>query len=227
MARRMRIAAFAPLVATVLLAACGDTPDAVVPDIDPALVAALGEPLMIDPDLVAQNRANSAIELPSQDRSLPTIENGPEAIAAAREEALRLVGGPGRLREAPEAGHDSRPVPGIAADCAERAEKTALWAARLPATFPVYPLGSVQEATGTDAAGCALRVVSFETPVPLGEVVDFYFTRARDAGYSADRATQQGDDVVSGTKGGASYVVYARRLPSGNTAVDLVTSRRR
>ena len=31
-------------------------------------------------------------------------------------------------------------------------------------------------------------------------------------------------DVLAGAKGRASYIVYVRRLPSGNTEVDLVTS---
>ena len=67
-------------------------------------------------------------------------------------------------------------------------------------------------------------MVNFVTPVPLGEVMDFYFTRARSAGFSAQRVLQQGDDVLAGVKGRASFVVYARRLPTGNTEVDLVTS---
>ena len=93
----------------------------------------------------------------------------------------------------------------------------------MPAPFPVYPRAAAQEAAGTDAAGCSLRVVNFVTPVPMDEVMDFYFTRARGAGFSTARVLQDGDDVLAGTKGSASYVVYARRLPSGNTEVDLVT----
>ena len=93
----------------------------------------------------------------------------------------------------------------------------------MPAPFRVYPRGATQEAAGTDAAGCSLRVVNFLTPVPIGEVMDFYFTRARAAGFTADRALQDGDDVLAGTRAGASYVVYARQLPSGLTEVDLVT----
>jgi len=202
------------------------------PEDDPALSGALNEPIMVDPDLVGQNRANSAASLPSHDDSLPTIDAGPEAIAAARTEALRLVGGPGRMKKAPEPREVSGQLPADAAltiaarastRCAERVENTAEWAARLPRPFPVYPRAAVQEAAGTDAAGCSLRVVSFVTPVPLGEVMDCYFTRARTAGFSAQRLLHDGDDVLAGVKGAASYVVYARRLPSGNTEVDLVT----
>ena len=109
-------------------------------------------------------------------------------------------------------------------DCAERAEYTMQWAARLPDAFPVYPRGAVQEAAGTNEGGCSLRVVNFVTPVPLGEVMDFYVTRAAEAGFSTERVLQDGDDVLSGVKGAASYVIYARRSSSGNTEVDLVTS---
>ena len=232
--------ALAPLLLASLLAACGGDATVVAErDDDPAVTSALGDQIMVDPDLVGQNRANSAAAMPSQDGSLPTIDANPEAVAAARAAALQLVGGPGRMRKAPDAREvaDALPAdaaltaaaraaaaPGADAACTDRAEYTAQWAARLPAPFPVYPRGAVQEAAGTDAAGCALRVVNFVTPVPLGEVMDFYFTRARSAGFSAQRVLQQGDDVLAGVKGRASFVVYARRLPTGNTEVDLVTS---
>jgi hypothetical protein len=222
------------LATLLLLAGCGsDEPAMGEPEEDPALAAALGEQIMVDPDLVGQNRANSAAAMPSADGSLPTVDNNPEAIASARAEALRLVGGPGRMKKAPEAREVAGTLPSAltaaaqaAADgnCAERAQYTMQWAARLPRPFPVYPRGAVQEAAGTDAGDCALRVVNFVTPVPLAEVMDFYFTRARNAGFSAQRQLHDGDDVLAGVKGGASYVVYARRLPSGNTEVDLVTT---
>src|SRR5688500_14709904 len=183
----------ASILFALLLASCGGEEAPVVePDEDPALSGALGEQIMVDPDLVGQNRANSAAAMPSLDGSLPTVDANSEAIAAARAEALRLVGGPGRLKKAPEAREQSAnlPVDPALAGCAERAQYTAQWAAKLPRPFPVYPRGAVQEAAGTDASGCALRVVSFVTPVPLAEVMDFYFTRARGAGFSAQRVLQ-------------------------------------
>jgi len=224
-------------LAPALLAGCGEEPGVTEPEDDPALSGALNEPIMVDPDLVGQNRANSAASLPSHDPSLPTVDAGPGAVAAARAEALRLVGGPGRMKKAPEPREMTGPLPADTAltvaarastRCAARVETTAEWAARLPRPFPVYPRGAVQEAAGTDArtesGACSLRVVSFVTPVPLGEVMNFYFTRARAAGFSAQRLLDGGDDVLAGVKGAATYVVYVRRLPSGNTEVDLVTS---
>ena len=230
--------------AALLLAGCGwfgSDAEEPVREEDPATTGALGDQIMYDPDLAGQNRADSAAFVPSGDGSVPTVDGGAEAIAAARADALRIVGGPGKMQKAPApqevAGAlptDSRLTaaaraaasPGGNGDCAARAQYTMQWAARLPAAFPVYPRGAVQEAAGSDASGCSLRVVNFVTPVPLGEVMDFYFSRARAAGFSAQRVLQDGDDVLGGVKGAASYVVYARRLPSGNTEIDLVTNGR-
>jgi hypothetical protein len=228
--------------AALLLAGCGwfggDTEEPVREE-DPATSGALGDQIMFDPDLASQNRADSAAFVPSGDGSVPTVDDGAEAIAAARADALRIVGGPGKMQKAPAprevagalpadaaltAAARAAAVPGGSGDCAARAQYTMQWAARLPAAFPVYPRGAVQEAAGTDASGCSLRVINFVTPVPLGEVMDFYYSRARVAGFSAQRVLQDGDDVLGGVKGAASYMVYARRLPSGNTEVDLVTS---
>jgi len=225
-------------VAALLLAGCADGAPGTVREEDPALAAALGEPIMADPDLVSLNRANSAAAMPPLGGLLPTLDGGPAAIAAARADALRLVGGLAAMERAP----DPRDAPGtLPADaalavaaraaasgidraCAERARYTALWATRMPRAFPVYPRGAVQEAAGTDVAGCALRAVNFVTPVPVGDVIDFYFTRARAAGFSVGRELRDGDDVLSGVRGKASYAVHARRLPTGHTEVELVTT---
>jgi hypothetical protein len=201
--------------------------------------AALAGPILVDPDLVGQNRANSAVALPVQDNFLPSVDAGPEAIAAARDEALALVGGPGRMRRAPDP-DELRTTPpaktsrnltelaaatvGLRAFCGQGLRPTAMWAARMPAAFPVYPRGAVQDAAGTDRGDCKLRVIEFVTPVPLDEVIDFYYTRARAAGFSAKHSRGEGEAVLSGLKGDARYDVYVSRLPSGNTAVDLLTS---
>jgi hypothetical protein len=55
-------------------------------------------------------------------------------------------------------------------------------------------------------------------------VLAFYNTRALANGYSAEHVKAAGDNILSGTKGEAAYVVYGRRLPSGVTEIDLVTS---
>ena len=215
------------------VAACSSEPAAPPQrESDPLLTRVLNTPITIDPDLAAMNRANSIISLPPDGGYLPMIDNHAGAIAAARADAERLVGGPGIMRRAPEVGERESAIlfaaaeraAGGASKCIQQAQYTAHWAARMPPAFPVYPRAAVQGAAGTDAAGCALRVINFVTPVPLSEVIDFYYTRGQAAGFSAERGLEDGDDVLTGVRGRASYIVYARRLPTGNTEVDLITS---
>lgn len=222
-----------------LLAACGEAPPALQPERDPAMVAALGDRLMTDPDLVGQNRATNAALLPDEDGSIPVEDDSPREIAAARAKALALVGGPGRMERAPapDGSAEAAPYvervtaaaraaasPGGRAECSEMATYTAAWAARMPETFPVYPRAAVQEAAGTDSGRCALRAVSFTTPVPLGEVIDFYFTRAGAAGLSVRHTVAGGETMLGGTSGERSFTLYARRRSDGLTSVDLVTN---
>ncbi len=223
----------------LLLAACDSGDQAPKSEGDPAMNAALQDRIMVDPDLVGQNRANAAAVLPDGDGSIPVEDSSAEATAAARADALKLVGGPGRMKKAPAARQVSGSLPagatltaaaraaaspGGSENCAEAATYSASWAAKMPAAFPVYPRGAVQEAAGTDTGKCRLRVVNFLTPVPLDEVIDFYFTRASNAGFSTDRALIDGENTLGGTKAGSSFVVYARKQKNGLTSVDLVTN---
>lgn len=228
------------LAPALLLAACGDKDQPAAPAADdPAMAGALGGQVLTDPDLAGENGANRAASLPSADGAVPAADMSPEALAAARGAALKLVGGPGAMKKAPEARASKGALPADAQltaaaraatgpngndGCAEKVSYTARWAAKLPAAFPVYPKGAVQEAAGTDDGGCRLRVVNFISPVPVAEMIDFYYTRASAAGFSARHLRDGADDVLSGTKGAATYVVMARDLPNGGSSVDLVTN---
>jgi hypothetical protein len=234
---RLLTAALAP---ALLLAACGkkdEAQDSSV-DADAAASAALGDQIMVDPDLAAQNQANSALAASYANGELPPELKSPEAIARARAAAVNMVGGPGKLRATPKALPVSGTLPPdspyttaaqIAAragnvDCTKQVDYTAQWAAKLPANFPVYPQGSVEEAAGTDEGACSLRVVTFLTPVPLSDVIDFYYTRAANAGYTMQHLKDGDDDVLAGVKGKSSLTVYARQTATGTTEVDLATT---
>ncbi|GAD47643.1 hypothetical protein NT2_01_04140 [Caenibius tardaugens NBRC 16725] len=232
------------LAGSLLLAGCGDGEkerQAIAPasNNDPALTGALADQILVDPDLAGQNEVAAGGALTATDGALPTDNDSPEQIAAARSEALALLGGSGAVRPLPAARAIAAKMPEEAAftaaaraaassatgaRCADKVRYTAAWAARLPQAFPVYPRGNVQEAAGTDEAGCALRVINFTTPVPLDDVLGFYYTRGLAAGYRTERFTQDGYDMLGGTRGGAAFMLYARRLPTGRTEVDLVTS---
>jgi hypothetical protein len=223
----------------LLLAGCsGKDEPAKVSNDDPAMAGALGQPITTDPDLADANGANTAASVPSADGSVPSLDMSAQALAAARAAALKLVGGPGAMKKAPPPSSSSAlpadsqltaaaraaASPGGQGDCASKPKYAAAWAAKLPDSFPVYPKAAVQEAAGTDEGACNLRVVNFSTPVPVSEVLDFYYTRASGAGFTAQHARDGAEDVLGGTKGQASYVVYAQKLPNGATSVDLVTN---
>jgi hypothetical protein len=222
-----------PALALALAACGGGEKDKQAADSDPALTGALGDQIMVDPDLAGQNKGGSAlagggpasVEIPAEQRS-------PEAIAAAKADAAKLVGGTMRKAPAAASGGDAQHGPisladvagNAGADCSGKVEYSAAWAAKMPSAFPIYPRGHVSEAAGTDKDGCRLRVVNFVTPVSADDVIDFYFTRAGAAGFDAEHRTEGGDRVLGGSKDRSAYVVYVRKTADGMTEVDLVTN---
>jgi len=222
-------------LASLALAGCDGNDDTPKPgETDPALSGALSEPLMVDPELSGDQGAAVAVNDGSV--TLPPEDRSPEARANARKGALAMAGGtllplpqPGKGGAGALAGNalTAAQVAGSSAaagrGCAAKVQYSNTWAAQLPAEFPVYPRGAVQEAAGTDSGGCALRVVNFLTPVTPADVMAFYYTRAKRAGLPADYRLEGGDHVLGGRKGSRAYVVYARDR-QGITEVDLVAS---
>lgn len=222
----------------MLLSACSQEPEAdpLVPERDPMTTQALGDQIMIDPDLSQQNEAGAALT-GGTDHSLPPVVATREAIEAARLEAAGLVGGSAKLRPLdaprmvsalPEAARYSvvalARLAGGTGACADRASLTAAWAARMPAAMPIYPRGNTVEAAGSDDGGCALRAVRFLTPVAGADVLAFYAASARRAGLGADYSRAGDTDVLAGAAGEKRYAVYLRRRASGISEVGLVTS---
>ena len=205
---------------------------------DPAAAAALNDPIMVDPDLAAQNRGNSALSGggPAQG-DLPDFIRTPEAVAAARAAAQALLGSapaaaPGPATTRPTSRLDGAlTMPALAAaagiaspGCADQLSFTMAWAARLPAGLPIYPRGHAIMAAGSDTAGCKVRAVRFVTPVAVSDAVDFYYASARAAKLPAERRREGSDEVIAGTPSGAAYALYARQRSDGLTEVDLFTT---
>lgn len=198
---------------------------------DPALSDALADPIMVDPELAEPNQAGAGLAAHAPSGALPPLPLTPEAAAAARAEALALVGGALAKAPAPQiqaavaaavAPRQLAELRGIGAACARRLDYSAAWAAKLPATLPVYPQGAVQEAAGVDGEGCSLRAVRFLTPVPPRDAIDFYYARARAAGFGTRYRMEGKDHALDGRKGPAAYVVLARALDGGATEVELL-----
>lgn len=234
----MSFRSFLAIASIAGLAACGNgDSNGARQDVDPASEQALNDNLMSDPDLSSRNEAGAALSGTAND-AVPPIDTSTRAIESARARAIELVGGTEKMKPAPAARRlaadapDTRAMIAAAraavapggANCADSVEYSAAWAARLPAAFPVYPRGNTQEAAGTDEGDCALRIVSFHTPVAVKDVFAFYASRAAAAGFSVEHVLKGDADILSATRGNSALVVYARRLPSQVTQIDLVTS---
>ncbi len=229
------IACVAPLA---VLAACsgGSDGEAEADQMDPASEQALNDELMTDPDLANRNEANAALS-GTGNSAVPNIDTSSRAIDAARTRAAEMVGGrdelvnPGQPRRL--SGNETVTATMRQAatrmqgsdNCFSDVQYTTAWAARLPAEFPVYPRGNTMEAAGTDDGNCAIRVVTFRTPVPLEEVMAFYYTRAQGAGYDAEYVQVENEHVLSGTNGQAAFTIYGRRKGQNLTEIDLTTSK--
>ena len=205
---------------------------------DPAAQAALNDPIMVDPDLSAQNRGNSALSGggPAQG-DLPLFTRTPEEIDAAHTAAQVLLGSAPAAAPAPAsttaksrlAGALTMPAVAQASGlanqaCADQLGFTLGWAARLPTGLPIYPRGHALVAAGSDAAGCKVRAVRYVTPVSVGDATDFHYAAARAAKLAAERRREGGDEVIAGKQGSAVYAVYIRQRPDKLTEVDVLTS---
>lgn len=227
-----------PLLALWLLASCSQSVPTEPPSPrDPAIMAALSEPLLSDPDLVgASGTAGLLTGGGPPEGGVPLFGPDEAEAARARAEALDIIGGamppaPGAMQRldrsplarAATAAAVAQALP-FAARCAPSLGYSFVWAARLPAAIPVYPRAHAQEAGGSDAGGCKLRVVNFRTPVSPNDVIAFYHAAADRAGLSPRIAIAGPDQVVSGAGGGLSFAVYVRSRADGMTEADLVTN---
>lgn len=228
------------LALALALAACGsDDGQAERENRDPAVTAALSDPIMADPDLTSQNRADSALSGGGPATAeIPPDKRGSEETERARLAARELLGG-GPIAPAPApVGEQAESRLSRAATLQAVAEALDLggkacaksvgygfgWTVLLPPALPVYPRGHARVAAGSDAAGCKLRLVKFVTPVTPGEVADFYYASARKAGLSPELRREGDDLVVQGGKGAGRFAVFLRDAGDGLTEVDLATS---
>jgi hypothetical protein len=178
---------------------------------DPALMGALQDQIMVDPQL-AQQSNKDAIRPPSQPYSAAVPA---ETVAATKTN----MPAEGELLKAPA------PVEGTA-QCAANLNYSASWAAKLPADIPLHPQARIVEAAGTQGGACALRAVSFSTPQPLQTMIDWYYTRAVKGGFTAEHQRKDGQHVLGGTRArdDSAFVVFLSARADGGTDLDLIAS---
>jgi hypothetical protein len=212
-----RLSAFTAVFA---LAACGQgsvaNDGAAMTDADPALTAALEDPILTDQNLTQQSNRNNV-----RPPELPTRAEYPVRTASAEAPGAGARGGP-----APG------PSPAPAASCgAGRAGGPANfaygmeWAQRLPAAFPPYPGGRVTAAAGQDAGNCRVRVVTFRTADGHRQIIEWYQQRAVAAGYSAEHQPRGRDHVLGGVNQGTNGAYYLIVTPiEGGSEVALIVN---
>lgn len=202
---------------------------------EPAVAGALQDQILVDPELTETGNGNAVAEIGQDPGAAMPADSGYDGAGDAG--GMRLMSAPEPRRAS--AGDCTGCAAGGMTLGARAAAQTAgreacdaklsygmAWASRLPSTFPVYPKGRVQEAAGVSSGPCNVRVVSFTTSSSLKSVVDYYYTRARRSGYSAEYVLRDGEHVLGGTRDddGGAYVVTLNRRAEGGTAVDIVAN---
>jgi hypothetical protein len=200
---------------------------------DPALTAALEDQIMVDPSLAAKNGRGTRRTPGALSQPIP-----PERRADAAKAEYAMANG--KLLRAPAAGkftsNAGEPVTlgqlassqkaGAAGGnpCADKLEYSARWAARLAPEMSVYPQARVVEAAGGNEAPCRMRVVTFRADADMQAVLDYYYTKAIRAGYSAEHLEDGKDHMLGGTRRDDAYMLFLRNLPGGGTEVDLISN---
>jgi hypothetical protein len=209
---------------------------------DPALTASLHDQIMVDPTLTQQAN-NDAIRPP-----VKPVSGGvpPEDVAAADAATPSTTGAATseKLKSAPpaksncpqcKAARESLTLGALAQNgarvggqCVGGLHYAAGWANRLPAALPLYPDARLSEAAGADGQGCSLRAVSFATAANVQTVLDYYYTRASNAGYDAEHETDGGQHVLGGTsRNGGAFTLFVTPRRDGGSDVDLVANQGR
>lgn len=206
---------------------------------DPAVDDALQDKILVDPDLADSSNVSAvAAAGDGSGGSLPS-DSGYEGDSAISTGNLMSAPDP-RVASADDCGGCTAGSQGMT--LGEKARRQAAgsangacsakisygmgWADRMPPAFPVYPKARLQEAAGVSGAACDIRVASFTTSAPLKSVVDYYYTRAKRSGYSAEYLLRDGEHVLGGVreKDDGAYVITLNRRSNGTTAVDLVAN---
>jgi hypothetical protein len=209
---------------------------------DPAMNAALDDRIMVDPDMTDSANVNVVKTADKPLSGALPPDNGYEGSDASGEQldSAKIIHAPQPTIVAAEdckscGSNRAVTLGGLAEDAGVRRGKGtcdaklaygAAWASRMPFEFPVYPKGRVKEAGGVEGGICDIRVVSFTTSAARQDVVDYYYTRAKRSGYSADYELRAGEHMLGGTRDtdSGAYVITFTAQSGGGTAVDIVAN---
>ncbi len=232
-------AAFA-LSLVLTLAACADAPDedplaALERELaadagNPAVAAALADPIMTDPTLSARANTN-AVRPPSGPYTAPI----PPSEVAARGSTADLIARD--TLESPPANGEPCTECAVARDaltlaaltapvagqCASRLGYSNGWAVRLHDAVPLIPNARMTEAAGVANERCDLRVVRFWSDLTPERLIDWYFTRTKAARYtSVLRADTIGQHLSGRHPDGSRYSLFVDPRDGGGAEVALI-----
>ncbi|MEQ1687101.1 MAG: hypothetical protein ABL874_00835 [Sphingopyxis sp.] len=209
---------------------------------DPAVKGAIEDQIMVDPAVTGSSNTNAASAgARPVDGGVPTVRGGGSANDAVADARTRVAGqmlrapAPGRFEDSCDSNCDgvaaARPATlgGLArqqagAGCAADIRYGADWAQRLPAAFAIYPRAALVEAAGVANGTCNVRVVNFQSRAGMSAIMDYYYTMAVRAGYSAEHLLRGSEHYLGGTRGDEAFVIMARDVAGGIVDVDLVAS---
>ncbi|MBO9714480.1 hypothetical protein [Sphingomonas sp.] len=238
----IRRTGFLSLLLPLALAACGGSDESAdatsnANAVDPALASALQGQIMVDPQLSQQSNGQAVRPASGAYSAGVPSDNAAGTSAAANDGPLMKTPAPTTADKgctACSAARESATLGGLAArqadkrtsGCAANLQYSAGWAQRLPRDLPLHPQARVTEAAGTETGECALRVVSFSLPVGMQGTLDWYYTRAVRAGYTAEHQVDGDEHILGGTRDrdGGAYVLYLSSRADGGTDVDLVAN---
>lgn len=241
------------LCAVLVLSACGKTAgdEAAVAALDekltgkgsdPAMNAALDDRILVDPDMTDSANVNVVKTADKPLSGALPPDNGYEGAIASGEEldAVKMLRAPKptvvAAQDCQNCGENRGVTLGaLAAEagvtrgkgtCDAKLQYGAAWASRMPFEFPVYPKSRVKEAGGVEGGICDIRVASFTTSAARQDVVDYYYTRAKRSGFTADYELRAGEHILGGTRDndGGAYAITFTALSGGGTAVEIVAN---
>lgn len=213
---------------------------------DPEMNEALSDRILVDPELTDSANVTTVQEAEAPLNGKIPADKGTASDAGFTTASLEELNS-AKLMRAPKptvvAAEDckscgsqrSTTLGGLAKDqqvqrgkgtCDAKMQYGARWATRMPPEFPVYPKGRIKEAGGVDGGICDIRVATFTTSAGMKNVVDYYYTRAKKSGYSAEYQLRAGEHALGGIrdKDGGAYFITFNKNPGGGTAVDIVAN---
>jgi hypothetical protein len=204
-----------PLLVLAAVSACSASPSGKAGgnDVDPAIAAALADPLMADPAL--DRRSNNGALRPADQPFQAMVPPGVP-------DPLRGDAAPGvlaRLRPAMADGF---------AGCRFDVAYSYGWAARVSPELALPSEAQVAEAAGSDAPTCALRLVAWSASPAPDAVLAGYRRLAGPSGYALKETTQGSATIMTARRArdGAAFVAIVTPA-SGGSVVDLASNRGR